>query len=74
MQIDYTGLSFVVPRKMHFRYRLLGHDTEWQDVGTRRQAFYTDLPPREIVQRGLTIASDICVYTNSNITVLEPTA
>jgi ATP-dependent HslUV protease subunit HslV len=34
----------------------------------------TDLSPREIVQRGLTIASDICVYTNSNITVLEPTA
>ena len=32
----------------------------------------TDLSPREIVQRGLTIASDICVYTNSNITVLEP--
>lgn len=34
----------------------------------------TDLPPREIVQRGLGIAADICVYTNSNITVLEPTA
>lgn len=34
----------------------------------------TDLSPREIVQRGLTIASEICVYTNSNITVLEPTA
>ncbi|HLA14701.1 MAG TPA: HslU--HslV peptidase proteolytic subunit, partial [Gemmatimonadaceae bacterium] len=34
----------------------------------------TDLPPREIVQRGLTIASEICVYTNANITVLEPTA
>lgn len=34
----------------------------------------TDLPPREIVQRGLNIAADICVYTNSNITVLEPTA
>ena len=33
----------------------------------------TDLTPREIVLRGLTIASDICVYTNSNITVLEPT-
>src|SRR5215213_6471286 len=24
----------------------------------------TDLPPREIVQRGLEIAGDICVYTN----------
>lgn len=34
----------------------------------------TDLSPREIVQRGLTIASEICVYTNANITVLEPTA
>ena len=33
----------------------------------------TDLPPREIVKRGLQIASEICVYTNSNITVLEPT-
>jgi ATP-dependent HslUV protease, peptidase subunit HslV len=31
----------------------------------------TDLPPREIVQRALEIAGDICVYTNRNITVLE---
>ncbi len=49
LQIDYTGLSFAVPRKTRFRYRLVGHDTEWQDVGTRRQAFYTDLPPRDYV-------------------------
>ena len=32
----------------------------------------TDLPPREIVKRGLEIAAEICVYTNANITVLEP--
>ena len=32
----------------------------------------TDLKPREIVQRGLEIAAEICVYTNANITVLEP--
>lgn len=49
LQIDYTGLSFVVPRKTRFRYRLRGHDTGWQDVGTRRQAFYNDLPPRDYV-------------------------
>jgi ATP-dependent HslUV protease subunit HslV len=29
------------------------------------------LDPREIVQRSLEIAADICVYTNRNITVLE---
>jgi len=32
----------------------------------------TDLAPKEIVQRGLEIAAEICVYTNANITVLEP--
>jgi len=32
----------------------------------------TDLSAKEIVKRGLLIAADICVYTNSNITVLEP--
>ena len=32
----------------------------------------TKLPARDIVQRGLEIAADICVYTNSKITVLEP--
>ena len=32
----------------------------------------TDLAPRDIVHRGLEIAAEICVYTNANITVLEP--
>ncbi|OLE16591.1 MAG: HslU--HslV peptidase proteolytic subunit [Gemmatimonas sp. 13_1_20CM_3_60_15] len=32
----------------------------------------TELAPREIVRRGLEIAAEICVYTNANITVLEP--
>ncbi len=34
----------------------------------------TDLPPREVVRRGLEIAGEICIYTNTNITVLEPAA
>jgi signal transduction histidine kinase/ligand-binding sensor domain-containing protein len=46
LQIEYTALSLVAPEKMRFRYKLEGHDAEWQDVGTRRQAFYNDLPPR----------------------------
>ena len=32
----------------------------------------TDLQPIDIVKRALTIAGEICVYTNTNITVLEP--
>ena len=45
LEINYTALSFVDPRKVLFRYKLEGRDTVWQDAGTRRQAFYTDLPP-----------------------------
>jgi signal transduction histidine kinase/ligand-binding sensor domain-containing protein len=45
LEIDYTGLSFVAPQKVRFRYKLENHDTDWQEPGTRRQAFYTDLDP-----------------------------
>jgi ATP-dependent HslUV protease, peptidase subunit HslV len=34
----------------------------------------TKMPAKEIVRRGLEIAGEICVYTNTNITVLEPSA
>jgi signal transduction histidine kinase/ligand-binding sensor domain-containing protein len=45
VQIDYTALSFVDPAKNLFRYKLEGRDLDWQQVGNRRQAFYTNLPP-----------------------------
>jgi signal transduction histidine kinase/ligand-binding sensor domain-containing protein len=45
LEIDYTALSFVAPEKVRFRYKLEGHDTTWQEAGTRRQAFYNDLRP-----------------------------
>ncbi len=32
----------------------------------------TALAPREIVQKALTIAGEICIFSNTNITVLEP--
>jgi ATP-dependent HslUV protease subunit HslV len=33
---------------------------------------HTALTPREVVRRGLEIAGEICIYSNTNITVLEP--
>jgi signal transduction histidine kinase/ligand-binding sensor domain-containing protein len=47
LEIDYTALSLVAAEKMLFRYRLEGWDQEWQEVGDRRQALYSNLPPRE---------------------------
>ena len=34
----------------------------------------TLLPPAEVVRRALTIAGEICVFTNTRITVVEPSA
>jgi signal transduction histidine kinase len=45
LEIDYTALSFTVPQKVRFRYKLEGHDAKWQEPGTRRAAFYSDLRP-----------------------------
>jgi ligand-binding sensor domain-containing protein/signal transduction histidine kinase len=46
LTIDYTALSFVLPEKVLFRYKLEGLDRDWQNAGNRRQASYHNLPPR----------------------------
>jgi len=45
LEIDYTALSLGMPERVLFRYKLDGIDNDWQDVGTRRQAYYTKLRP-----------------------------
>jgi signal transduction histidine kinase/ligand-binding sensor domain-containing protein len=64
LQIDYTSPTFLIPQRVKFRYRLDGYDHDWHDVGTRRQAFYTDLPPGKYSFR--VIASNSDGVWNSN--------
>jgi ligand-binding sensor domain-containing protein/signal transduction histidine kinase len=45
VEIRYAGLSFVSPEKVTFRYKLEGFDKEWTEAGSRREAFFTNLPP-----------------------------
>ncbi len=45
LEFHYAGLSFAAPQKVQYRYRLLGFDHSWIEAGTRRAAFYTNLPP-----------------------------
>jgi ligand-binding sensor domain-containing protein/signal transduction histidine kinase len=44
-EVHFTALSFLAPQRIRFRYRLAGFDEDWVDVGTRRTAFYTQVPP-----------------------------
>ncbi len=41
-------------------------------AAARALVAHTDLPAREIVRKALEISGEICIYSNSNITVLEP--
>jgi ATP-dependent HslUV protease subunit HslV len=52
----------------------IGSGGSYALAAARAMVEHTELPPRDIVKRGLEIAAQICVYTNANITVLEPTA
>ena len=45
LEIAYTAFSLLAPSKVRFRYRLLGLDPAWQDVGSRRVAYYSRLAP-----------------------------
>ncbi len=58
LQIDYTSPTFLIPQRVKFRYRLDAYDRDWHDAGTRRQAFYTDLPPGKYSFRVIACNSD----------------
>jgi ligand-binding sensor domain-containing protein len=45
LEIQYTGLSLVNSERIRFRYRLSGLDHDWVEVGTRRTAYYSHIPP-----------------------------
>ena len=45
VSLDYTALSLTLSERNRFRYQLVGVDKDWQDAGTRRRAFYTNLSP-----------------------------
>jgi signal transduction histidine kinase/CheY-like chemotaxis protein len=45
IEFHYTALSYLFPSLVRFRYRLEGFDTDWVDAGSRRTAYYTNLPP-----------------------------
>ena len=45
LEASFSAPSFVAPQRVHFRYRLIGFDPDWNYSGPRRTAWYTNLPP-----------------------------
>ena len=44
IEFRFSGLSFVAPTRVRFRYRMDGFDPDWVDGGATRSASYTRLP------------------------------
>ena len=49
----------------------IGSGGSYAQAAARAMLDTTDLPARDIVERGLSIAADICVYTNHNLVIEE---
>lgn len=45
IEFHYTGLSFAVPEKVQFKYRLTDLSSEWLGVLSKRSAVFNYLPP-----------------------------
>lgn len=44
LEFHYTALSYKAPEKNRFRYKLEGFDSDWVDGGSRKIAYYTNIP------------------------------
>ena len=45
LEFQFTAPSFLAPEKLQFRYMLEGFDKDWTEAGSRRVAYYTNIPP-----------------------------
>jgi signal transduction histidine kinase/ligand-binding sensor domain-containing protein len=50
VEIRFAGLSYVVPSKVRYRYRLEGYDDDWTETSDPK-VVYTNLPARDFVFR-----------------------
>jgi signal transduction histidine kinase/ligand-binding sensor domain-containing protein/DNA-binding response OmpR family regulator len=51
VEMHYTAPTLLAPQRVRFRYRLDGFDQAWVEAGARRTAYYTNLPPGDLVFR-----------------------
>jgi signal transduction histidine kinase len=75
LEIQYTALSFSKPEQVAFRYMMDGLDSTWEEVGTRRTAYFSHMPPGNYIFRVMAANSDgVWSVTQQSIpiTVMPP--
>jgi diguanylate cyclase (GGDEF)-like protein len=51
ISFDFAALDFSAPQKNRYVYKLEGFDEDWNEIGNRRRATYTNLDPGEYLFR-----------------------
>lgn len=68
VDIHYTAPSLLVPDRVQFKYQLKGYDRAWREVGTRRIAYYTKIPPGDYTFR-VTACNDDGLWNETGVSV-----
>ncbi|HEX5423325.1 MAG TPA: two-component regulator propeller domain-containing protein [Bryobacteraceae bacterium] len=58
IRIDYAALSLSIPERVRYRYKLEPLDSDWEEAGARREAFFTRLPPGQYSFRVIACNND----------------
>lgn len=51
LEIEYTGINWRRPPQIRFKYQLVGFNQDWVEAGTRRIAYFSNLPPGDYTFR-----------------------
>ena len=47
--IAYCALNYILHEQNQYAYKLVGHDEDWNHVGTRKEAYYTNIAPGKYI-------------------------
>jgi len=75
LEIRFTALMFSDPKKLRFRYRLVGLSSNWIDIGNQRHVLFSNIPPGNYIFEVVPNKSNGTWSENSasiNIQVIPP--
>ncbi len=58
LEFSYTAMSYLAPQEVRFKYLLEGFSRDWVEAGTRRVAYFTNIPPGSYTFRVIACNND----------------
>lgn len=68
-EFHYTATSLLMPERVKFRFMLEGYDESWVEAGSRRVAYYTNLPRNKQYTFRVQACNNDGVWNNTGATI-----